>query len=362
MTRLPKHVAVLAAVFSAGMWTVSNPASAAVTFNWATVGNPGNAADAGNTSEPNAYGAVGYTYRISKYEVTNSQYAEFLNAKAASDPLTLYSTSMSSDARGGINRSGASGSYTYTVKAGQGNQPVVFVTWFDSIRFANWLHNGQGSGDTESGAYTILGGTPNPSNANSITRNAGATIFLTSENEWYKAAYYQPSTAGGDSDNYWLYPTGTNTEPNSDQPPGDLSIQSNVGNFYRDDGIANGYNDGFAVTGSTSFNSSSQNYLTDVGGYTASDSYYGTFDQAGKVEEWNEPLLSGPSGPFPGLRGGSWFSNSIGLRADFRDVIDFPNPANEYSYIGFRVASVPEPISGLACSRWRRLSCGGGGR
>jgi formylglycine-generating enzyme required for sulfatase activity len=221
---------------------------------------------------------------------------------------------------------------------------VVFVTWFDSIRFANWLHNGQGSGDTESGAYTILGGAPNPTNANSITRNGGATIFLTSENEWYKAAYYQPSIAGGDSDNYWLYPTGTNTEPNSDQPPGDLSIQSNAGNFYRDDSIANGYNDGNAVTGSTTL-VSTQNYLTNVGAYTASGSYYGTFDQGGNVEEWNEPLLSGPWGPLPGLRGGAWSTNSIGLRADYRDVIDFPNPANEYSYIGFRVASIPEPAS-----------------
>ena len=39
-----------------------------------------------------------YAYSISKYEVTNTQYAEFLNAKAASDPLGLYSTSMGSDA------------------------------------------------------------------------------------------------------------------------------------------------------------------------------------------------------------------------------------------------------------------------
>ena len=41
--------------------------------------------------------------------------------------------------------------------------PVVLVSFYDSIRFANWLHNGQGSGDTETG-YTLLGGTATPSN------------------------------------------------------------------------------------------------------------------------------------------------------------------------------------------------------
>ena len=46
-----------------------------------------------------------YAYYISKYEVTNAQYAEFLNAKAASDPLGLYNASMGSDATfGGITR------------------------------------------------------------------------------------------------------------------------------------------------------------------------------------------------------------------------------------------------------------------
>jgi len=57
------------------LWISSAPASA-VTFDWVTVGNPGNAAD--NTG----FGSVADTYRISRYEVTNAQYAEFLNAKA----------------------------------------------------------------------------------------------------------------------------------------------------------------------------------------------------------------------------------------------------------------------------------------
>ena len=148
-------------------------------------GRRGNADD-----DTRGYGAVSYQYNIGKYDVTNAQYAEFLNAKAtSSDPYGLWNSYMGSNAEGGITRSG-SGPYTYTIKSGMANMPVVDVTWFDTLRFANWLNNGQGNGGTESGSYTLLGGTPTPSNAATISRNAGAQWVLPSENEWYKAAYY----------------------------------------------------------------------------------------------------------------------------------------------------------------------------
>lgn len=76
---------------------------------------------------------------------------------------------MSSTANGGIEfNDSAINKAKYGVKPGRDNNPVVFVSWYDSIRFANWMHNGKGSGDTENGAYTLLGGTPMPSNGNSI--------------------------------------------------------------------------------------------------------------------------------------------------------------------------------------------------
>ena len=37
-----------------------------------------------------------------------------------------------------------------------------YVSYFDALRFANWMNNGQESGDTESGAYTLLDGTGFP--------------------------------------------------------------------------------------------------------------------------------------------------------------------------------------------------------
>ncbi len=56
---------------------------------------------------------MAYTYQIGRYEVSNAQYAEFLNAVAATDTYSLYATSMGSGV-GGITRSGSSGSYTYS--------------------------------------------------------------------------------------------------------------------------------------------------------------------------------------------------------------------------------------------------------
>jgi formylglycine-generating enzyme len=166
--------------------------------------------DAGNPADSTGYGSVGYVYQMGKYDVTNAQYAEFLNAKATSgDPYGLWHSNMSSDANGGIRRSGT-GTYTYTVKPGQGNQPVANITWLNAIRFVNWLNNGQGiSASTEVGSYTLLGGTPTPSNWATITRNPEAQWVLPTENEWYKAAYYKGGTNAG----YWDYPTQSDTAP-----------------------------------------------------------------------------------------------------------------------------------------------------
>src|SRR4030095_14984791 len=124
--------------------------ASAVTMDWTFVGSPENLAD------QTGFGAVSYTYLIGTYEVTNSQYAEFLDAKAASsDPFSLYNTEMGDGLFGGITRTGGSGSYVYSPISGRADMPVNYVSLIDALRFANWLSNGQGSGDTETGAYTL---------------------------------------------------------------------------------------------------------------------------------------------------------------------------------------------------------------
>ena len=54
--------------------------------------------------------------------------------------------------------------YTY------GDKPVVFVSWYDAARFANWVNNGATAGaSTETGAYTMANGV-------SVSRNAGCNL------------------------------------------------------------------------------------------------------------------------------------------------------------------------------------------
>jgi formylglycine-generating enzyme required for sulfatase activity len=283
--------------------------ASAVTMDWTPVGNPGNTCD---SQADGCYGAVGYAYQIGTYEVTNAQYAEFLNAKAQSDPLGLYNTDMGTpnfygDAYGGITQSGSDGSYTYSTIAGRENMPVIFVSFYDTLRFANWMNNGQGSGDTETGAYTI---TEQGISGNSITRNPGATIFLPSENEWYKSAYYSALATS-----YFDYPTGTDTATTCSAPTP----------------IANRANCNNRETGD----------LTAAGSYTGSPSPYGTFDQGGNVNEWNETIFNGN---YRGVRGGSFDVDWFYLAASNPSE---SSPSPEFDNTGFRLAAVPEPSTGL---------------
>jgi formylglycine-generating enzyme required for sulfatase activity len=311
----------------------------AITIDTVPVGNPGNAND---PATGNLYGGVSYAYSIDKYEVTVGQYAAFLNAVASTDTYSLYNSSMATDLNvAGIARSGASGSYSYSV-IGSPNHPITYVGWGDAARFSNWLNNGQpvgaeGPSTTERGAYTLDGVTTR-ADLNAVSRNANAKWFIPSESEWYKAAYHQPAAQGGDTDNYWNYPMRTNSEPYSDQPPGVTPDNTQVGNFDNDDGVANGYNDGYAVSGSTTH---LNDVLTDVGAYTSSPSFYGTYDQGGNVYEWNEALISGS---YRGVRGGAWDKGVGYLPASARFTDDDFNvffPTLESAHVGFRVATVP---------------------
>lgn len=173
--------------------------------NFALVG------DINNSADSKGYGAVSYTYYMNKYHLTNDEYAVFLNAIAKTDTYSVYSTSMNTDVRAGLIRSGSSGNYVYTVKNNYGNKPVVMVNWFQCVRYCNWLHNNKPTGaqsnsTTEGGAYTLNGQT----SGNAVVKNAGAKYHIPTENEWYKAGYYK---GGGTNKGYWLYGTQTNDRP-----------------------------------------------------------------------------------------------------------------------------------------------------
>ena len=296
----------------------SASASTSITMDWVNVGNPGNAAD------PTGYGAVSYAYQIGKHEVTNAQYATFLNAvdPNGANANGVYNSNMGSNARGGITYTAGSGSGAkYTLRTSMGDKPVNYVSWYDAARFANWMMNGQGSGSTETGAYTLS------LNTGIITKNGGATVYLPSEDEWYKAAYYDPTSGAGGGDNYWLHATQSDTAPTiaSANSTGDITNPgANVAN-YASGADWNGQNGNVTTVGSAG---------------ALAESYFGTADQGGNVWEWNDAVISGSS---RGLRGGSFgnFGENL-LRASGRANSD---PASESSSVGFRVASVPEPTS-----------------
>ena len=284
-----------------------------VTIDWVTVGLPGNAAD-----EQTGFGSVAYTYRISKYEVTNAQYVEFLNAVAVvDDPNGLYNTEMSAGLGGGISRSGSSGAYSYAPIEGRGGMPVTYVSFWDAMRFANWLHNGQGAGaqdstTTEAGAYTVTElGVAN----NSIVRNAGARIVLPDSDEWYKAAYH--NALGIQATDWFNYPTGTDVLPTCSGPTS-APNHANCGMIVND--------------------------VTPVGSYPGSISPWGTLDQGGNVHEWSE-TTSTPVGDGREIRGGSFGDAPRGMGSHVLRV-DFPS--NETGIEGFRIVMlVPEPRTGL---------------
>ena len=259
------------------------------------VGNPGNSSD-----PRTGFGRVDYKYQISKYEVAIQQYTAFLNVVAASDPHDLCNPSMATDqAIAGIARSGSPGSYTYSVigPAGTaikgarspGRRPIAYIDWFDAARFANWMHNGQGDADTETGAYSLW----EAKNGSTVPANRNARYTIPIQDEWYKAAYYSPvlnRSKGG----CYVFATQHDAIPGS--VPGNDIEKRNSPNR------ANYFDAGFAVT-QTITPSASQNYLTDVGAFGKSASYYGTFDQAGNVCEWNDAQGSESQRSLRGLLG-----------------------------------------------------------
>ena len=147
----------------------------------------------------------------------------------------------------------------------------------------------------ESGAYTL-----NNATSGMITANAGAQVYIPSDNEWYKAAYYNAANSS-----YSRYPNGQESSTAAD----------------------------------ANYDSSAS---TAVGAYGASPSSYGTFDQGGNVWEWNDAVI----GSWRRLRGGAWdsnVSNVSNLRSPF--TYNF-FPTLESNNFGFRVAgAVPEPTS-----------------
>ena len=254
------------------------------TIDFVDIGNTGNAADT------TSYGAVPYEYRAGVNEISQNDIA----------------------------KATASGMANVTAGPWTGNQPAATINWYEAAAFVNFLNTNSGKTAAydltfSSGSWSMAlwsseqawtaGGT-------NLYRNKDAYYFLPSENEWYKAAYY--NAAGT---NYFLYPTASSSAPAA---------------------VASGTNGGSAVYGGAA---SVPAIVDSAGGLSP----YGTMGQGGNIFEWNESAFDGSnssSSENRAIRGGSWGSSENNLRSSGRVNDD---PAFEFFFIGFRVASVPEP-------------------
>jgi len=273
---------------------------------WVTVDEPGNPPDV------NGRGAVAYPFRIGRHEVTAGQWVEFLNAKARADrdgglwnndmDITRSGPGMRCD----IRRDGTAGGFVHTVAPDMANRPVTHVSFLDACRFCNWLHNGQGEGDTETGAYTLHG--YHGTDGRRIRRNPDARYFVPTDDEWYKAAYFDPRR--GQRGGYWRYPI------RSDEPPDHQRDSPRGANVYRD-GLYE------PVHGAT-----------EVGHFSHAVGPWGTFDQAGNALEWTEGLTP----PFlRHLWGGGFHMADGGINEPAPNR--FYTSVTDAAGIGFRVAA-----------------------
>ena len=243
-----------------------------------------------NTADTTGYGAVPYEYRASIYEISQND----------------------------ITKATASGMANVTAGPWTGNQPAATINWYEAAAFVNFLNTNSGKTAAydltfSSGSWSMAlwsseqawtaGGT-------NLYRNKDSFYFLPSENEWYKAAYY--NAAGT---NYFLYPTGSDTAPTA---------------------VASGTNAGSAVYNAVA---SVPAIVDSAGGLSP----YGTMGQGGNINEWNESAFDGSnssSSEGRASRGGNWNNPESLLRSSFRSR-NFPSTGSDS--LGFRVASVPEP-------------------
>ena len=134
-------------------------------IDFVTIGNPGNPPDA----IPNPAGAVPYSYRIGKYEITEQM----------------------------IDKANALGGLGITKDTRGPDMPATSVTWYEAAKFVNWLNTSTGSVPAYkfdgSGNFQLWQSTDAGYDSTNLYRNKLAKYVLPTVHEWHKAAYYDPS-------------------------------------------------------------------------------------------------------------------------------------------------------------------------
>jgi len=294
--RKKTYFAGLAALLAgAGMACADSFGGGAFTMDFADISG-------GTVADDTGYGAVANDYRMGVPEVSRTMVDSY-NTLSGGPTITLQDM---------------------TSWGGNGpNRPATGVSWNEAARFMNWLNTSSGS----VAAYKFTTGCGNDNielwtagdagyDPDNPFRNSGARYFLPSEDEWYRAAYYDPSASV-----YYDYATGSDTAPTA---------------------VASGTGSGTAVY--DQLWSAGPADITNAGGLSP----FGTMGQNGNVWEWGESGSTPPNDSADEsrvARGGAWYSDSSYLQSSSRYSYSptFENNAG----LGFRVAAVPEP-SGLS--------------
>ena len=283
-------------------------------------------------------GGVNYRYGIGQLEIAVGQWVKFLNTvdPTGRDRHNLYDSTESSSVwpkYGQINASsGASTGRHYSVGYPEwADKPYGFANFLRAARFVNSLYNGRvlskqasNSGgfryvsyrvrlsrQTERGMYDLA-----RHKRSGATRAHKSGFVVPSQDEWIKAAYYDPS--GGGTYSYWKYPTnpgvfgdGTATAPSSttlNPSTGDVTNASTqpLATFHASNVPAPSWCPAAAGAEAcasvnpfgidpTTYAEIYQGSLSTVG-QALTTSPWGTLDQGGNVVEWTDTITADPAG------------------------------------------------------------------
>jgi formylglycine-generating enzyme required for sulfatase activity len=349
--RLVPALAVVAALALVGPASSLASPPATLTFRTAEVGSPDNAsvgivpftdaiykscAEAAAAKPPcQEVGGVDYAYGIGQLEVTVIQWVAFLNTvdPGGLNKHHLFSKTETSSAwpqfgQIDFSRRAAPGRHFTVASQEWAHKPYAFANFLRTARFVNSLYNGKLltkkastsagfeyttyrvrlSRVTERGMYAMK--------KRAATRSHKSGFVVPSQDEWIKAAYFDPKGSGTYS--YWKYPTnagvfgdGTATAPTSS------TLNPNNGNvtnaatqplatFHASEAAAPSWcpaavgTEACETVNPFGFEAAkyAKIYQGSVGtvGQAKTLGPWGTLDQGGNVVEWTDTITAPPSG------------------------------------------------------------------
>lgn len=335
-------------------------------------------------------GGPAYTFSMSRYEITNGQYAAFLNDAQLDGGATGRGSNMVFEDSGRVRVSqggptvflSAPASFSqidYDPLAPIGQRfsvltengvsldhfPVMRVSWFGAAKFANWLTIDQGLGESQR-AYTEG---PNPEDWHpvSITTTDWQTRGLNSTerqnlvdnvkgfrmpmddrastasafNEFYKAAAWDV-----DDQVNRTYGFGRDTIDHMDANGDDLD-PSDIFGLFPDNPFEAGVDPETTPVGfydgtlwqRGDWNWPDQTAMFDTFLTRANENSYGIFDLSGNVREWIQDSWMDGTGERT-FRGGDWGTGPFRLDVSVREPA---LPSGTSNAVGFRLVQVPEP-------------------